>query len=234
MYPLPRLLITMVALVGIAYAVVAVFLLVPQHEAETLWFLGVPVVLIAGVSILARGEPDDLTSVHSPTVPGAKSPRMSDAEFDALEDQVERLGQQAQVADPRRDPTDTSSFDPARDEGDFIDLVRQAIDELPSEFMHALDHVGVAVSDQGAVQRINGRLQPLYGLYVGYGGRGSYLIGAPVVSAQPDHIVIFRDTLVHDYGADPVRLRQEVTRVLRHELAHHLGWDEPGVHALGL
>ena len=92
----------------------------------------------------------------------------------------------------------------------------------------------MVVSDQGAVQRLNGRLQPLYGLYVGYGGRSSYLIGAPVSSALPDHIVIFRDTLVHDYGNDPNRLGMEVTRTLRHELAHHLGWDETGVHALGL
>ena len=92
----------------------------------------------------------------------------------------------------------------------------------------------MVVSDQGAVQRINGRLQPLYGLYVGYGGRSSFIIGAPARSAVPDHIVIFRDTLVHDFGHDPSRLRQEVTRTLRHELAHHLGWDEPGVRALGL
>jgi predicted Zn-dependent protease with MMP-like domain len=234
MYPLPRLLITMVALVGIAYAIVAVFLLVPRHDAETLWFLGVPVALIAGISIFARGEPDDQTPVHSPAVPAAKSPRMSDAEFDALEDQVERLAQEPQMAEPIRDSRHTSGFDPAHDEADFIELVRQAIDELPAEFVHALDHVGVAVSDQGAVQRVNGRLQPLYGLYVGYGGRSSYIIGVPVASAQPDHIVIFRDTLVHDFGNDPARLRQQVTRVLRHELAHHLGWDEPGVEALGL
>ena len=97
-----------------------------------------------------------------------------------------------------------------------------------------IEHVGVVVSDQGAVQRLNGRLQPLYGLYVGYGGRSSYLMGAPVSSVLPDRIVIFRDTLVHDYGNDPGGLRQAVTRTLRHELAHHLGWDEAGVHALGL
>jgi len=49
-----------------------------------------------------------------------------------------------------------------------------------------------------------------------------------------DRIVIFRDTLVRDFGHDPDLLRAQVTRTLRHELAHHLGWDEKGVRGLGL
>jgi predicted Zn-dependent protease with MMP-like domain len=29
-------------------------------------------------------------------------------------------------------------------------------------------------------------------------------------------------------------LREQVEQTVRHELAHHLGWDEPGVRGLGL
>ncbi len=29
-------------------------------------------------------------------------------------------------------------------------------------------------------------------------------------------------------------LRAQVERTVRHELAHHCGWDEPGVRGLGL
>jgi predicted Zn-dependent protease with MMP-like domain len=170
--------------------------------------------------------------------------RMSDAEFDALEDEVDREastdehGPQTAIPSPSDGAADRLGggrvIAPTSDDDGFSELVRGAIDDLPPEFIHALDHVAVVVSDQGSVQRINGRRQPLYGLYIGYASRGSFIIGAPSRSALPDRIVIFRDTLMHDSGQDRQRLQAEVTRTLRHELAHHLGWDEKGVSALGL
>ena len=50
----------------------------------------------------------------------------------------------------------------------------------------------------------------------------------------PDRIVLYQDTLERDFGHDPELLRAQVERTLRHELAHHLGWGEPGVRDLGL
>ena len=46
--------------------------------------------------------------------------------------------------------------------------------------------------------------------------------------------MIYRDTLRRDFGHDPDELREQVMRTVRHELAHHLGWDELGVRDLGL
>jgi len=227
MYPVPRLLIVAALLVAIGYAIVAFVVVAPAREGMIVYLCAIPLVAAVGIAIFARGEPSDQTTVHCP--------RMSEAEFETLEDQVDRLGSSAPTDDAHaRRHQSTLAFDPARNEEDFIELVRQAIDELPPEFVHALDHVAVVASDQGAVQRINGRLQPLYGLYIGYGGRSSYVIARPASSALPDRIVIFRDTLVHDYGSDPTRLREQITRTLRHELGHHLGLDEKGVRALGL
>ncbi|MFZ0376403.1 MAG: metallopeptidase family protein [Solirubrobacteraceae bacterium] len=227
MYPVPRMLIAAAFFLAVGYGIVALVFLSPAREGLIAYLFGLPVLAGIGIAIFARGEPGDQKPVHEP--------RLSEAEFEALEDRVDQLastdtGAMAHAAHPRRG----GRFDPARNEQDFQELVRQAIDELPPEFAHALDHVGVVVSDQGAVQRINGRRQPLYGLYIGHGGRSAYIIGAPAGGALPDRIVIFRDTLVHDYGNDPTRLRAAVTRTLRHELAHHLGWDEEGVRKLGL
>ena len=50
----------------------------------------------------------------------------------------------------------------------------------------------------------------------------------------PDRIVIYQDTLERDFGHAPDLLRAQVQRTVRHEVAHHLGWDEPGVRGLGL
>jgi predicted Zn-dependent protease with MMP-like domain len=53
-------------------------------------------------------------------------------------------------------------------------------------------------------------------------------------SGLRDEILIFRDTLVRDFGDDPERLRLQVIQTLRHEARHHLGFDETGVRKLGL
>lgn len=100
----------------------------------------------------------------------------------------------------------------------FAALVRSAIDELPLEFHRVLEHVAIVVSDGGREHRA-------YGLYQGDTVARDYFT---------DRILIFRDTLTRDFGHDPELLRAQVTRTVRHELAHHLGWGEAGVRRLGL
>ena len=116
-----------------------------------------------------------------------------------------------------------------------------------------VDDVGAAVGDQdrprhkrrlggGEEQAHRGELlglrHPLQrdvykrqGLYIGYkmGGRSSLGGGG-----FPDEILVFRDTLVGDFGDDPERLRLKIIQTVRHEVGHHLGFDEAGVRKLGL
>jgi predicted Zn-dependent protease with MMP-like domain len=102
--------------------------------------------------------------------------------------------------------------------GEFEELVADAIDALPDEFQKVLENVAVIVSDLGTEQHA-------YGQYFGDGvARERY----------EDRIVIYRDTLERDFGHDRDLLARQVERTLRHELAHHLGWDERGVGGLGL
>jgi predicted Zn-dependent protease with MMP-like domain len=59
--------------------------------------------------------------------------------------------------------------------------------------------------------------------------------GDSVSGGRYEHrIVIYQDTLVRDFGWDPELLTQQVERTVRHEVAHHLGWNESGVRELGL
>jgi predicted Zn-dependent protease with MMP-like domain len=102
--------------------------------------------------------------------------------------------------------------------GEFEALVADAIDALPMEFQKVLEGVAVVVSDLGTEHHA-------YGMYYGDGvARERY----------EDRIVIYRDTLERDFGHDRELLARQVERTLRHELAHHLGWDEHGVGGLGL
>jgi predicted Zn-dependent protease with MMP-like domain len=136
-------------------------------------------------------------------------------EFEALVRRSERLAREGLATEP--DEAQFMALDP-RDPDDFEELVRQALDDLPDLLLRALRHVAVVVSDEG-------RRHGAYGLYHGDGAARD---------SQPDRIVIFRDTLLRDFGDDPDELRAQVTRTVRHELAHHLGADELGVRELGL
>jgi predicted Zn-dependent protease with MMP-like domain len=101
---------------------------------------------------------------------------------------------------------------------EFDLLVADAIDQLPPDFQRLLDQTPVVVSHLGRENRA-------YGHYFGDTvARDNY----------PDRIVLYQDTLERDFGHDPELLRAQVERTLRHELAHHLGWGEPGVRDLGL
>jgi predicted Zn-dependent protease with MMP-like domain len=136
-------------------------------------------------------------------------------EFEQLVRRTERLARENLAAEP--DEADFMALDP-RNPDDFEQLVREALDDLPDLLLRALDHVAVVISDKGRRHRA-------YGLYMGDTvARDNY----------PDRIVIFRDTLLRDFGHDPDELRAQVTRTVRHELAHHLGADELGVRELGL
>ena len=138
-----------------------------------------------------------------------------EAEFELVVRRAERLAADDLAAEPEE--MEFLALDPLRDE-DFEELVRDALDELPDLLQNALAHVAVVISD-------GGRRAGAYGLYQGDGAHHEN---------HPDRIVIFRDTLRRDFGADADVLREQVVRVVRHELAHHVGFDEMGVGELGL
>jgi predicted Zn-dependent protease with MMP-like domain len=139
----------------------------------------------------------------------------SETEFEEIVRHSEELAREGLAWDPGE--SEFMELDPL-DDSDFEELVRDALDDLPDLLRNALAHVAVVISD-------GGRRRGAYGLYEGGGGTRS---------DTHDRIVIFRDTLRRDFGRDPDLLREQVTRTVRHELAHHVGFDELGVSRLDL
>jgi predicted Zn-dependent protease with MMP-like domain len=141
----------------------------------------------------------------------------SEADFEQVVLRAERLAREGLAVEP--DEAEFLDMDPY-DDADFEELVRKALDDLPDLLRRLVENhnVAVVISD-------GGRRQGAYGLYHGDGASRDDV---------PDRIVIYRDTLRRDFGHDPELLRDQVTRTVRHELAHHVGFDELGVRDLGL
>jgi predicted Zn-dependent protease with MMP-like domain len=145
----------------------------------------------------------------------------SEEEFEKIVERAERLaaeGYRPEYYGEDGRTFDDDAFGLIDDDQQFKALVRAAVDELPLEFHRALEHVAIVISDGGVARRA-------YGMYEGDTVARDYF---------HDRIVIFRDTLERDFGHDPELLKAQVTRTVRHELAHHLGWGEKGVRGLGL
>ena len=141
----------------------------------------------------------------------------SEEDFEQVVLRAERLAREGVAAEPEE--TEFMDLDPY-DDDDFEELVRDALDDLPDLLRKLVENhnVAVVISD-------GGRRMRAYGLYHGDGASRDDV---------PDRIVIYRDTLRRDFGHDPELLRDQVTRTVRHELAHHVGFDELGVRDLGL
>ena len=177
-----------------------------------------PVRLLQGVAIFGAGAAiiGSVVILAMTHFADWREPESED-EFEAIVQRAERLAAEGRWGDALDEDDDDDEYALSNDE-DFRALVRSALDDLPLEFHRALEHVAIVVSD-------GGRARGAYGLYQGDTVARDFF---------HDRIIIFRDTLMRDFGHDPELLKAQVTRTVRHELAHHLGWGETGVRGLGL
>ncbi|HUB76546.1 MAG TPA: metallopeptidase family protein [Solirubrobacteraceae bacterium] len=190
---------------GLGVAVVVILLASPASGSTPLRVLELVVIFAAGLLVLV--------SVLGHVIARLAGWTQSESEFELTVRRSERLAREGLAPDP--DELELLELDPM-DDADFEELVRDALDDMPDLLLNALEHVAVVISS-------GGRRARAYGLYEGSGRDGG-----------PGRIVVFRDTLRRDFGRDPQALRRQVTRTVRHELAHHVGFDELGVGELGL
>ncbi|HEX9888679.1 MAG TPA: metallopeptidase family protein [Nitriliruptorales bacterium] len=109
-------------------------------------------------------------------------------------------------------------------EDEFVELVEQALDELPEPMLAHLDNVAIVVEDAHPEE------PDLLGIYEGIPlieRMDDYFAGA-----LPDRIAIFRLPLCA-MCEDLDDLRDEIAVTVVHEIAHHHGIDDDHLHELG-
>ena len=110
----------------------------------------------------------------------------------------------------------------------FEELVDEALEEIPEEFLAQIDNLVVMVEDRPTPdQDPDG--DGLLGLYEGVSLAER---GIDYYGVMPDQITIFREPHLA-LGLSRNALRTEIRKTVLHEIAHHLGIDDDRLHQLG-
>lgn len=117
-------------------------------------------------------------------------------------------------------------------QNEFENLVSEAIDALPPIAKKVMENVAFIVEPEvreAKAQEIHiKRGELLLGLYEGVPktNRGPGYFGV-----LPDKITIFQHPIEMLAEDDPNKLKEIVFDVVRHEVGHHLGFNEAGIRA---
>ena len=116
---------------------------------------------------------------------------------------------------------------------EFEDLVRQAIETLPEQFLSRLENVDVVVEDRPTAEQLQAGGLPegetLLGLYE----------GVPLVDREnyglvvPDKITVFQVPL-EEMCSTREELIDETQVTVVHEVAHFFGLDDRALREMGL
>lgn len=116
-----------------------------------------------------------------------------------------------------------------RDRQRFEELVLEAVEALPQQFLDRLANVDIEVRDWPSREELRSARVPwgrtLLGLYVGipHTERRRYHL------ALPDRIFIYRRPIERLCRND-AEVRDRVARVIKHEIAHHFGLSDADLH----
>jgi predicted Zn-dependent protease with MMP-like domain len=121
------------------------------------------------------------------------------------------------------------------DEKLFAELVADALDSLPDEFLQRMENVEVVIEDWPSRDDLEvAGLSPrdrsyLLGLYHGVPltHRGAFY------SALPDRITIFQKPIERLAGEDADDIREQVRHTVIHEIAHYYGISDERLDELG-
>lgn len=115
----------------------------------------------------------------------------------------------------------------------FVDLVAEALDELPEPFASHLENVDIVVEDEPTPDDLaRTGVSPggtLYGLYQGVPQTER---GPGYTFVMPDKITIFRGPILR-VCADEEEAYDQIAETVVHEIAHHFGISDDRLDELG-
>jgi predicted Zn-dependent protease with MMP-like domain len=115
----------------------------------------------------------------------------------------------------------------------FEDLVRQAVEGLPREFLDSLENVDVLVDDFPTVEQMRrSKIRSRYMLLGLYEGVPRTRRGSHYGMVLPDKITIFQKSIEAKCHTDE-QIVAEIERVVKHEIAHHFGIGDERLREMG-
>jgi predicted Zn-dependent protease with MMP-like domain len=106
----------------------------------------------------------------------------------------------------------------------FEQLVAQAVEGLPEEFQQRLENIDITVEDLPTRRQLRqaglGSSMTLLGLYEGIPLTQR---NAGYGMVPPDKVTIFQKIIEDKCGDNETSIKEEVRRVVQHEIAHHFG-----------
>ena len=108
----------------------------------------------------------------------------------------------------------------------FMQLVAEALDELPDWVRRSLDNVEILIDDHPP----DGVDPHTLGLYEGIPLTSR---GIDYTGVLPDRITLFARPIEAEAGPQDTELRRVIAETVVHEIAHHFGIDDARLHELG-
>ena len=105
------------------------------------------------------------------------------------------------------------------DRATFERLVDAAVDDIPDDVFAQLDNVVFCVEDGEQDGESLGE-------YIGVPRTER---GTEISGILPDKIVVYRLPTIAECEGNPNAIREEISRTVWHEIAHHLGWEDDAV-----
>ncbi|MFQ5492781.1 MAG: metallopeptidase family protein [Candidatus Dojkabacteria bacterium] len=113
---------------------------------------------------------------------------------------------------------------------EFEQLVDDGISQIPGKFLEELENVSIVIDDFPSPYQLQKmrRHYTKWGMFGLYEGVPKTKRGTNYSGFLPDKITIFKKP-IEAYSQSPEQVKQIVTNVVWHEIAHHFGMNEQEV-----